>query len=107
MKILFISKTNFENLGFTYYYVMLNDYIILPEQREGVKVGKMYFISENMWGRSKEKQVLMGSLLLFSVGFLMVMWFPLEKGLINLDEMRVIILLLCALITIIRKKVGW
>ena len=92
---------------YTNYYVRLNDYIILPEQREGVKVGKMYFISENMWGKSKEKQVFIGILLIALWGCLMAMWLFFQKGLINLEEIRVIGLLLCVLLVITRKKVGW
>lgn len=93
--------------NYTNYYVILNDFIILPEHREGVKVGKMYFISENLWGRSAEKQVFIGVLLIVFFLGLMVMWYFAQKGILSFGEVRAIGLLGCVLIVVIRKKVGW
>lgn len=89
------------------YYVMLNEYIILPDKKEGHKVGGMYFMSEDVWGRSKEKQILAGCLAMGYMIYVMILLAMGIKKIISLTQMRALGLLGLAVIYVVKKQVDW
>lgn len=96
-----------ENDNLSNYYVLLNEYIILPEKKDGFKIGGMYFMSEDLWGRSKEKQILAGCLILGYVFGLTILFAWSKEKNVSLTQLRVIVLLVLALMYVIKKKVDW
>ena len=89
------------------YYVMINEYIKIAKLDEEVKFGTMSILPEHMKNLPKEKKYFLIKIFVVLALILMIIIFLLFQGIVTKTQVRLMTLLICVVVLIIRKRVEW